>query len=1094
MNLLRAASWALACGILFAPSMTSASAADLPAVRDGWKLELVASSPTIKHPSVVVCAPDGKVFVAEDPMDITRPAHVPEGRILCLHPDGRWTVFAEGLHAVFGMQYLEGKLYVLHNPRLSVFRDADGLGADREELIQQTNPNPWALEWNDHVPANFRLAMDGRFYVAVGDKGIFGAVGRDGKRVDLHGGGILRLRPDGTQLEVFATGVRNILDIGMTDEDEIFTYDNTDENQWMGRVTHMVDGGFYGYPFDFIPRRPYTLWMMADYGAGAATGVTVNNEDALPPEFRGNLFLADFGQRNVRRVQIAREGATFRAVHDEQLFLNPPGDFRPVGVAFSDDGATLYICDWQHRDTKDTQVTGRLWRLRWVGKNHAEPRPSWYVPAASGRNPRPGPIDLALATSHPSLNVRMAAQRLLSRPQSEQDLMALSLSVATGVTSHSRIHAIWAADQLPPPATPRETILHAQIRAATIAHAATGETRVARQAIRQLGNRRVSQALPALTSQLRTNPDPSIRFVASTALGRVGDWAAAEDLVRATEDSDLFARYAAFTALNRIGRGSPDAWPAVIRGLKDDNERIREACAFALRETYDKELVRMLASALRFAKESEREFKLAVLNALAPMHHQPPPWNGEWWAYHPFRLAPPAKTNAWEGTALVLESLSASINDPDAPVRLAAANGLEMFRADPAGDLLLSRVKVEKDPAVAEAILRGLARMKYSRAGGLAAEAIQRGSMGRLAGAYFELARSAGGADVIAALKKAAASDTPDAADAINVLADVGGKSSVDLVINAAQSGAPAKRVAAIHAMARLAGPRAEGPLIRFLEDPSADVQSASLAALSKLKSSNAIPAIVNLWRAGAMKDQAANAAAEIPDVRAVDIYVEGLASKNAALRSASRDALLKIRDAAFPVLEPNFASLPKGAVAELQRIYRGRPDAAALLAIEVGRPAPEEHLNFAVANQGDPTRGEKLFRDRAGVACINCHRVKGEGIDIGPDLSGAGAQFDRRALAESILFPSRAVREGYNVVELELNDGEELSGMVRGETAEVLSLQPATGGPRSIPKQSIKTRRSTPLSLMPDGLEGGLSLEDFADLVSFLESLRSGT
>jgi hypothetical protein len=136
----------------------------LPTIPRDWKVEVIAKAPAIVHPSVVCCAADGRVFVAEDPMDISAPsANLALGRILCFHPDGKITVFAEKLYAVFGMQYLEGKLYVLHNPKFSVFRDDNGVGKDREELIESTNPNPWALGWNDHVPANFKLAMDGHF-------------------------------------------------------------------------------------------------------------------------------------------------------------------------------------------------------------------------------------------------------------------------------------------------------------------------------------------------------------------------------------------------------------------------------------------------------------------------------------------------------------------------------------------------------------------------------------------------------------------------------------------------------------------------------------------------------------------------------------------------------------------------------------------------------------------------------------------------------------------------------------------------------------------------------------------------------------------
>ena len=158
---------------LFLAGCPSTSAAE-PVPRAGWKVELVAQAPEIKHPSVVCAAPDGRVFVAEDPMDIREdtPAESKNGRVICLHADGRRTVFAERLHAVFGMQYLEGKLFVLHNPQLTVFRDDDGVGHDARDILTHTLREPWALGWNDHIPANFKLGMDGFFYLAVGDKGL----------------------------------------------------------------------------------------------------------------------------------------------------------------------------------------------------------------------------------------------------------------------------------------------------------------------------------------------------------------------------------------------------------------------------------------------------------------------------------------------------------------------------------------------------------------------------------------------------------------------------------------------------------------------------------------------------------------------------------------------------------------------------------------------------------------------------------------------------------------------------------------------------------------------------------------------------------
>src|SRR5437867_727089 len=193
----------------------------------------------------------------------------------------------------------------------------------------------------------------------------------------------------------------------------------------MGRLTHMVDGGFYGYPHDFVPRRPYTLWMMHDFGGGAATGALACNEDALPSEYRGNLFLADFGKRQVLRVRIERAGATYRVAGHEEFFSLPPDDFRPVGIAWADDGLSLYICDWQHRDTKENVAVGRLWKASYLGESRAAPRPSWYAAAATAKPFEATTAQLIAALSHPSRNVRLTAQRRLAERREAGPLIAL---------------------------------------------------------------------------------------------------------------------------------------------------------------------------------------------------------------------------------------------------------------------------------------------------------------------------------------------------------------------------------------------------------------------------------------------------------------------------------------------------------------------------------------------------------------------------------------------------------------------------------------------------------------------------------------------
>lgn len=496
-----------------------AGAAESPKTSADWKMELVASTPDVVHPSVVCAAPDGRVFVAEDPMDIREdtPANATKGRIICLNPDGSRTVFAEGLHAVFGMQYLQGNLYVLHNPQLTVFRDDAGVGRDGHDILTHTLEVPWALGWNDHVPANFKLGMDGWFYLAVGDKGLQGCKGSDGRVIDLNGGGIARFRPDGSGLEVFATGVRNILDVALNADDELFTYDNTDEHDWMGRFTHMVERGFYGYPHDFAPRKPYTLWMMHDFGAGAACGTVVNDDDGLPREMAGNVFIADFGKRQVTRVRVEPDGATYRMAEAEELFPNPPDGFRPVGLATSPDGRAIYICDWQRRDVKENVDVGRLWKLTWSGPSAAAPRPAWWLPLSMGRPADATTEELIGGLWHPARSIRLAAQRALSargRQASGGSLVAdLKALLNDGAASDvARVHALWSLDAIDEAASVRADVMKLA--------GGAGGPRLSAQAMRQLSQRRVAEALPTASRSLASD-SAQVRFRAVTLLGRL---------------------------------------------------------------------------------------------------------------------------------------------------------------------------------------------------------------------------------------------------------------------------------------------------------------------------------------------------------------------------------------------------------------------------------------------------------------------------------------------------------------------------------------------------------------------------------------------
>src|SRR5947199_1559689 len=88
------------------------SYAALPKVPEGFEIKLVAAVPAVQYPCQVATAPDGSLFVGEDPMDQVGPADKPIDRILLFRPGKEPVVFAEKLNAIFGMVWHDGALYV----------------------------------------------------------------------------------------------------------------------------------------------------------------------------------------------------------------------------------------------------------------------------------------------------------------------------------------------------------------------------------------------------------------------------------------------------------------------------------------------------------------------------------------------------------------------------------------------------------------------------------------------------------------------------------------------------------------------------------------------------------------------------------------------------------------------------------------------------------------------------------------------------------------------------------------------------------------------------------------------------------------------
>jgi putative heme-binding domain-containing protein len=150
-----------------------------------------------------------------------------------------------------------------------------------------------------------------------------------------------------------------------------------------------------------------------------------------------------------------------------------------------------------------------------------------------------------------------------------------------------------------------------------------------------------------------------------------------------------------------------------------------------------------------------------------------------------------------------------------------------------------------------------------------------------------------------------------------------------------------------------------------------------------------------------------------------------------------------------------------------------------------------ERYQAAAQKGQGRPARGRQLFSDAKGLACIKCHTVGKEGGKVGPELSSVGAKYPRDELIASVLYPSAKISSGYEPTTFALADGRVVTGIVRNQDPAFVEIQDADAKVVRIARDDVAAEKLSGVSLMPSGLAQGLTLEDFADLIAYLESLK---
>ncbi len=623
----------------------------------GFQVSLFAAPPQVGYPVAVSVAPDGAVYVAVDEQGSL--GRTPGGgRVMrCVDDDGdgvadRVNEFAKMDHPR-GLIAQEGAVWVMHPPFLSVFRDqnGDGVSDSQEILVSGLTTSQIDTRGGDHTTNGIRMGIDGWIYIAVGDYGFHNATGKDGTKLSQRGGGILRVRPDGRELEVFAVGLRNPFAIAIDPYMNLFTRDNTNDGAgWDVRLSHLIQSADYGYPLRFMNYTDEIMPPLGAFGQGSGTGALYIQDDRLPDAYRDVLLTGDWGRNEVYRHELKQASASFRA--NSSVFLSIP---RPTGMDCGDDGR-IYVASW--RGGEASVYIGPE-----VGFVAAVVPPG--STARSHVNPKEVHLDqLINGLCGPNAISRFNYQREIIRrggnPQTARALADLAFDRSKSLAG--RVAAIFALKQL------EGVACHATLRK-------LGQDATVREfVLKALADRK--SELEGVDSSFfinaLTDSSPRVRGQAIIALGRLGDVTAAKHLIPSTSRSKdsstptarpVHARPDPDRTESHVAMRSLIALKAIDACLEAIEGPHHEGAFRVLRSLHDPKTVDGLIKKLN--KAQTPEIRRGVLETLVRLYHREAEYQGSWWGIRPDTNGPYFDPREWECSRRIDSVLTAAVLDDD---------------------------------------------------------------------------------------------------------------------------------------------------------------------------------------------------------------------------------------------------------------------------------------------------------------------------------------------------------------------------------------------------------------------------------------------
>jgi putative membrane-bound dehydrogenase-like protein len=144
------------------------------------------------------------------------------------------------------------------------------------------------------------------------------------------------------------------------------------------------------------------------------------------------------------------------------------------------------------------------------------------------------------------------------------------------------------------------------------------------------------------------------------------------------------------------------------------------------------------------------------------------------------------------------------------------------------------------------------------------------------------------------------------------------------------------------------------------------------------------------------------------------------------------------------------------------------------------------QKYQVALKREAAPERGRLIFEKN----CATCHQIGKLGVVVGPDIADSRTKTPEQLLTD-ILNPNQAIDNNYVSYTIATKDGKQETGFIAAETASSITLKQPENKTLQILRQDIEELKSNGVSLMPEGLEKNISIEQMADLISFIKNWR---